>query len=55
MTTRHETLDMDLDIASSDMVTNVGLAVAVVNNNVSPPAALLSQVKNRSFSFIICV
>ena len=55
MTTRHETLDMDLDIASSDMVTNVGLAVAVVDNNVSPPAALLSQVKYRSFSFIICV
>ena len=54
VTTRHETLDMDLDIASSDMVTNVGLAVAVVDNNVSPPAALLSQVTYRSSPFTTC-
>ena len=43
VTTRHETLDLDLDMVTSDMAANTGLAVAVVDSNVSPAAALLSQ------------
>ena len=43
VTSRHETLDLDLDMVTSDMAANIGLAVAVVDSNVSPAAALLSQ------------
>ena len=35
---------MDQDILSSEMVASVGLAVAVVDTNVSPQAAMKSQV-----------
>ena len=47
VTSRHEKLSMDQDILSGDMVASTGLAVAVVDDNISPPAAMLSQVRHR--------
>ena len=44
VTTRHEKLVMDQDILASEMVASVGLAVAVVDTNISPQAAMKSQV-----------
>ena len=44
VTTRHEKLVMDQDILASEIVPSVGLAVAVVDTNISPQAAMKSQV-----------
>ena len=57
VTTRHEKLVMDQDILSSEMVASVGLAVAVVDTNVSPQAAMKSQVCNiyQSQSLKFCL
>ena len=48
---------MDQDILASEMVPSVGLAVAVVDTNISPQAAMKSQVcsniyPSHSFEFV---
>ena len=53
VTTRHEKLVMDQDILASEMVPSVGLAVAVVDTNISPQAAMKSQVCDSSLTHII--
>ena len=40
VTTQHEQVIMDSDIASPDMLSAQGIAFAVVDNNISPGAAL---------------
>ena len=51
VTTRHEKLVMDQDILASEMVPSVGLAVAVVDTNISPQAAMKSQVCDISLPY----
>ena len=58
MTTRHEKLVMDQDILASEMVPSLGLAVAVVDSNISPQAAMKSQVCDSSlpqYWLVLCI
>ena len=41
---------MDQDILASEMVPSVGLAVAVVETNISPQAAMKSQVCSNIYT-----
>ena len=48
VTTRHESLDQNQDLVSPELLSQGPLTVAILDSNVSPASAVLSQVQSRT-------
>ena len=48
VTTRHESLDKNQDLVSPELLSQGPLTVAILDSNVSPASAVLSQVQSRT-------